>query len=141
MKLVNFLIVRGTFYLGQITLVESMLLTVIVGCCSGYHAQHWTDLTSVNVAEVGDVRHLLEEGQVEAAGLQQRPRLPDVDRLAPLSGRSVKDVNMRVAVHQQEAVGGGGDASGSGRVHDLHVPGLATPERIGQSSRCILLGE
>ena len=67
MKLVNFLIVRGTFYLGQITLVESMLLTVIVGCCSvvtmltAQHTLDWTDLTSVNVAEVGDVRHLLQE--------------------------------------------------------------------------------
>ena len=79
-------------------------------------------LTLVNVAEVGDVRHLLEEGQVEAAGLQQRPRLPDVDRLAPLPGRSVKDVDVSVAVHQQEAIWCGGNASGRGRVHDLHVP-------------------
>ena len=98
-------------------------------------------LTLVNVAEVGDVRHFLEERQVEAARLQQRPRLPDVDGLAPFSSRCVKHVYVRVAVHQQEAVGGGGDASGGSRVHDLHVPGLATLERIGQSLRCILLGE
>ena len=80
-----------------------------------------TWLTLVDVAEVGDVRHLLEERQVEAARLQQRPGLPDVDRLTPLPGSRVEHVDVRVAVHEQEAVWGGGDAGGGSWVHDLHL--------------------
>jgi hypothetical protein len=41
--------------------------------------------TLVNIAEVGDVRHLLEQGKVEQPALQQGPCLTDVNRLTPLS--------------------------------------------------------
>jgi len=82
---------------------------------------HCQAVLLVDVAEVGDVRHLLEERQVEAARLQQRPGLPDVDGLTPLPGGRVEHVDVRVAVHEQEAVWGGGDAGGGSRVHDLHL--------------------
>ncbi len=56
-------------------------------------------LTLVNVAEVGDVRQLLKHGQVELSGLEERPRFPDVDRLDPVAGQGVEDVDVSVAVH------------------------------------------
>ena len=87
------------------------------------------------------MRHLLEEREVHHPGLDEGPGPSDVDSLTPLPGIGVEDINMSVTVHQQEAVGGGGDASGGSGVHDLHVPGLAALQRIGQSLRCILLGE
>ena len=116
MKLDNFLIVRRTFYLGsKITTVESLLTVIVVS--------HW--LTSVNVAEVGDVRHLLQKREVQHPGLDERPGPPDVDCLAPLPGLGVEHVDVGVAVDHQEPVRRGGDGQGLGRVHDLNLPGLA----------------
>ena len=59
MKWDNFLIARRTFYLGQITVAESML-TVIVGVANILSLSDCV-VTSVDVAEVGDVRHLLQK--------------------------------------------------------------------------------
>ena len=65
-------------------------------------------LTSVYVAEVGDVRHFLQQGEVEAPGLDQGPGPPDVDSLAPLPCSRIEHVNVGVAVDEEEAVLGGG---------------------------------
>jgi hypothetical protein len=45
------------------------------------------------------VRQLLKHGQVELSGLEEWPRFPDVDRLDPVAGQGVEDVDVSVAVH------------------------------------------
>ena len=45
------------------------------------------------------MRQLLKHGQVELSGLEERPRFPDVDRLHPVAGQGVEDVDVSVAVH------------------------------------------
>ena len=71
----------------------------------------------MNVAEVGDVRHLLQEREVQAASLDQWPGLPDVDGLTPLARPGIEHIHMGVAVHQQEPVRRGGDGRGLGKSH------------------------
>ena len=82
----------------------------------------------MDVAEVGDVGHLLQQGQVQQPGLDERPRAADVDGLAPLARSRVEHVDVRLAVDQEEAVLGGGDGEGLGRVHDLNLARLPTLE-------------
>jgi hypothetical protein len=45
------------------------------------------------------VRQLLKHGQVELSCLEERPRFPDIDRLDPVAGQGVEDVDVSVAVH------------------------------------------
>ena len=45
------------------------------------------------------MRQLLKHGQVELSGLEERPRFPNVDRLDPVAGQGVEDVDVSVAVH------------------------------------------
>ena len=45
------------------------------------------------------MRQLLKHGQVELSGLEERPRFPNVDRLHPVAGQGVEDVDVSVAVH------------------------------------------
>ena len=59
-------------------------------------------LTFVNIAEVGDVRQLLEQGQVELSRLEEGSSLSDVDRLDPVTGEGVEHVDVRVTVHLQK---------------------------------------
>ena len=62
-------------------------------------------LTFEDVAQVRNVRHLLEHAEVEEARLGvERPRPPDVDALHPVAAPAVEHVHVRVRVHQQTAV-------------------------------------
>ena len=53
----------------------------------------------MNVAEVGEMWQLLEQGQIEGASLDQGPGLPDVDGLAPVASlqrhRAAKEVLLK----------------------------------------------
>ncbi len=69
------------------------------------------------------MRHLLQHGQVEVAGLDQGPGLPDVDGLHPVAGGRVEHVDVSVAVNEELSVAYG-DVERGGRVHDFPVAGL-----------------
>ena len=79
----------------------------------------------MNIAKVGKMRQFLQQRQVQQAALIQRPRFANVYSLTPLAGGRVEDVNVRVAVDEKKAIGGGRDTGRLGRVHDFLVARLA----------------
>ena len=79
-------------------------------------------LTSVDVAEVSDVWHFLEQGKIDDTSFVERFGPADVDSLTPLSSVGIKHINVGLTVHQEEAILSGGDGQGLGGIHDLHFP-------------------
>ena len=78
--------------------------------------------TSVDVAEVSDVWHFLEQGKIDDTSFVERFGPADVDSLTPLASIGVKHIDVGLAVDEEEAVLSGGDGQGLGRIHDLNFP-------------------
>ena len=65
----------------------------------------YVKITFMNIAKVGEMWQFLQQRQVQQSALVQRPSFANIDSLTPLAQIGVKDVNVGITVHQQEAVG------------------------------------
>ena len=90
-------------------------------------------LTFEDVAQVRNVRHLLEHAEVEEARLGvERPRPPDVDALHPVAAPAVEHVHVRVRVHQQTTVAERHGLQWNGMQRKTHIYSCVCTSTIGQ---------